>query len=280
MPATFCPDSESWIALAVGNSRLHWAVFLGDRLCQSGRALPPDPQVFLDALPQTWSDWQFLCPFFQQSHPYPELWVASVVPRQTQLWQHYPQATVLERSDVSLPGMYPTLGLDRAIALWSAGKTYGWPVLVIDGGTALTLTGADAAGVFAGGSISPGLGLQLRSLQQGTAGLPLAALPDRLPALWARETDAALQSGTVYGAIAGLIFRIERWWSAYPDTQIILTGGDADVLTAYLQGWHQSVAPLEWLHRLTTEPHAILLGIATLRSQKYAMPCSESKINP
>ncbi len=279
MSAKFCPDSASWIALAVGNSRLHWALFFKDSLQKTCHTLPPEPEVFLNALPQDWSAWQSLCPLFQQVHPYPELWVASVVPSQTQLWQHYPQATLLERSDIPLQGIYPTLGLDRAIALWQAGTAYGWPTLVLDSGTALTFTGADAERVLVGGAISPGLGLKLGSLQTGTAGLPRVTLPSHLPDLWAADTDVALQSGVVYEAIASLIFRIEQWLNVYPGTQLILTGGDADVLTAYLPLWHQQVSPLEWLYRLKTEPHLIFQGIAALRSQKHAIPAYKSKIN-
>ena len=40
--------------------------------------------------------------------------------------------------------MYPTLGIDRALALYSAGSTFRFPVLVIDAGTALRFTGADS----------------------------------------------------------------------------------------------------------------------------------------
>jgi type III pantothenate kinase len=272
MPEKFCPNSALWIALAVGNSRLHWAMFLNNSLQHTCHTLPPEPEVFLNALPQDWSAWQSLSPLFQQVHPYPELWVASVVPLQTQLWRQYPNATLLERSDIPLQGMYPTLGLDRAITLWQAGTAYGWPTLVLDSGTALTLTGADAAGFLVGGAISPGLSLKLRSLQTGTAGLPLATLPLHLPELWARDTDVALQSGVIYEAIANLIFRIEQWLIPYPGSQITLTGGDTDVLMAYLQRWHQQISPLEWLYRLKTAPHLIFEGIAALRSQKSKIP--------
>jgi type III pantothenate kinase len=279
MSAKSGPDSESWIALAVGNSRLHWALFSNDSLQHTCDTLPPDPERFL-ASPQDWSAWQSLCPFFPQMHPFPELWAVSVVPRQTQLWQHYPRATLLERSDIPLQGMYPTLGLDRALALWSAGTTYGWPILIVDSGTALTFTGADATGVLVGGAIAPGLGLKLRSLQAGTAGLPLATLPSHLPELWATDTEKALQSGAVYEAISNLIFRTGQWLNAYPGSPIILTGGDTDLLDNYLQLWHRQISPLEWLDRLQTVPHLMLQGIAALRSQKDTIPPSKSKINP
>jgi type III pantothenate kinase len=255
-------NSDPWIALSVGNSRLHWALFFHDNLQQ----IYHTPHPALD-LPQDWSEWQQLCPFVAQANFYPELWVASVVPSQTQLWQHYPNVTVLERADIPLQGMYPTLGLDRAIALWSAGITYGWPALVIDGGTALTLTGADAEGRLVGGAILPGLGLQLQSLQSKTAELPWVDLPDQLPALWASETKTAMQSGVVYGAIAGLTYRIEQWLVHHPKSQIVLTGGDADVLETYLKLWRQQ-NPLYWIQSLKLDSQRLLHGIAAIRYKK------------
>jgi type III pantothenate kinase len=254
--------SDSWIALSIGNSRLHWALFNQDNLQQ----IDHTPHPTLDP-PQNWSGWQQLCPFVTQENFYPELWVTSVVPSQTQLWQHYPNATILERADIPLQGMYSTFGLDRAITLWSAGIAYGWPVLVIDGGTALTFTGADSEGRLVGGAILPGLRLQLRSLQSQTAELPGVALPAQLPPLWATETETAMQSGVVYGAIAGLTYRIEQWLLEHPKSPIILTGGDADLLETYLKLWHQH-NPLSWIQSLTPDPQLLLQGIAAVRAKK------------
>ena len=53
------------------------------------------------------------------------------------------------------------------------GETGGFPMLVIDAGTALTFTGADANQCLVGGAILPGLRLQLASLGQKTGQLPL-----------------------------------------------------------------------------------------------------------
>jgi type III pantothenate kinase len=271
---------DEWIALAVGNSRLHWAWFRQNHLQQTFHT----PHSHSAAPPQNWAAWQLLCPFLPQDNIYPELWVASVVPSQTQLWQHYPDATILERSHISLPGIYPSLGLDRVLALWSAGITYGWPTLVIDGGTALTLTGADAEGAFVGGAILPGLGLQLRSLQHGTAGLPKVELPAQLPDLWANDTQTAMQSGVVYGAIAALTHRLEQWHSTYPESPVLITGGDTAALTKYLADYLKQRHPQRnssiELHHLIPDPHLIFKGISALRSQRYTALPPNSKINP
>ncbi len=281
MATKHSPNPDEWMALAIGNSRLHWAWFRNNCLQQTFHTPHPNSSV----LPQDWAAWQRLCPFLQQEHLYPELWMASVVPAQTQLWQHYPDAVILERSHIPLPGTYPTLGLDRALAFWSAGMLYGWPVLVIDGGTALTLTGADAEGRFVGGAILPGLGLQLRSLQQNTAALPLVELPIQLPDLWATDTQTAMQSGVVYGAIAALTHRLEQWRSIYPESHLAITGGDTAALSDYLKAdylkqWHEQRNPNTALHHPISDPHLIFKGISALRSQKYTVLHLKSKINP
>jgi type III pantothenate kinase len=256
IPSSSQPDQ--WIALAIGNSRLHWGLFCKTQLQQTCHTPYLNPS-------QNGADWQKIFPFLQLKDPLPELWVASVVPSQTQLWQHYPNVRILERSDIPLQGMYATLGLDRALALWSAGITYGWPTLVIDSGTALTFTGANAEGCLVGGAILPGLGLQLRSLESQTAELPWAELPPQLPALWATETEIAMQSGVVYGAIATLVHRIEQWRTHHLTTQIILTGGDAKSLATYLNAWYQPSHQPDWLLSLSLEPHLLLQGIAAVR---------------
>jgi type III pantothenate kinase len=264
MPSKDHSRSDFWVALMIGNSRLHWAVFAGDDLVQTWHT--PHLQA---TLPQQWSDWLSLSPAFQyfvtlQSATYPELWLASVVPAQTKIWQHYPHANFIQLTDIPLQQMYPTFGLDRAIALWGAGISYGWPILVIDGGTALTLTGADTAQTLIGGAILPGLGLQMRSLHEGTAGLPLVALPTELPTLWAKDTETAIQSGIVRTAISGLNTIIEDWCHNYPNSEIVLTGGDAMALKTYFNQW-QSDHSHQWIHFIKVDAHLVFRGLAALR---------------
>jgi type III pantothenate kinase len=263
--------SDFWVALMIGNSRLHWAVFEGDDLVQTWHT--PHLQA---KLPQQWSDWLSLSPALQyfatlQSTTDPELWLASVVPAQTEIWQHYPHANLIQITDIPLQQMYSTFGLDRAIAVWGAGISYGWPILAIDGGTALTLTGADTAQTLIGGAILPGLGLQMRSLHEGTAGLPLVELPTELPTLWAKDTKTAIQSGIVWTAIAGLNTIIEQWRHSYPNSEIVLTGGDAMTLKTYFNQW-QSSYPNQWIPSTKVDSHLVFRGIAALRKQGSPVP--------
>lgn len=227
-------DHHPWIALSIGNSRLHWFYYQGFHLDQTWDT--PHLATPLPKSPSSWSEWQQHSPAFAD-HPFsltmPELWIVSVVPSQTLFWQTYPQAKVLTPVDIPLQIPYPTFGLDRALAIWTAGTLYQWPVLVIDAGTALTYTGAISASQCLGGAILPGLGLQLRSLQ-ATPELPSVSLPPQLPNRWVLGTPSAIQSGILHTLISGMTDFIQAWLHQYPTSKIVITGGDAATLHRYL----------------------------------------------
>lgn len=151
-PQLYSFRNRLWLGLMLGNSRRHWAKLCGQTVLETWDEDNTEPPPTLkDDLP---------------------LIVASVVCEPTQYWARFPQVRVLTLADIPLNGMYSTLGIDRALAVLGAGTQYGWPILVIDAGTALTFTAADADQRLVGGAILPGLGLQRSSLAQKTATLP------------------------------------------------------------------------------------------------------------
>ncbi|MBW4582142.1 MAG: pantothenate kinase [Tildeniella nuda ZEHNDER 1965/U140] len=245
-------SSEQWFALSIGNSRLHWAQFMGrdmQRTWDTPHLSETDVQ-------------QLLATRFIQK---PSLYIASVVPQQSQLWQEYPSAHVITLEQVPLQGLYPTLGIDRALAVWGAIATVGSPVLVIDAGTALTFTGA-AGDRLVGGAILPGLGLQFHTLNQATAALPdvgaaSLAVQHLLPPRWATNTADAIASGILYTLLAGLQAFIDDWWQQFPASKVMLRGGDSDRLYSYLTAHAPALA-----RRVTVEPHLIFWGMRKVRS--------------
>ena len=247
-------SSEQWLALSIGNSRLHWAQFTGNDL-QRTWDTPHLSHGEVQAL---------LATLFTQR---PSLYLASVVPQQRQLWQAYPAAHVITLEQVPLQGLYPTLGIDRALAVWGAIDTVGSPVLVIDAGTALTFTGA-ASDRLMGGAILPGLGLQFHTLNQATAALPdvsatTLASPQPLPPRWALNTTDAIASGILYTLLAGLHAFVADWWQQFPDSKILLRGGDRDRLHSYLTTYAPTLAS-----QITIEPHLIFWGMRRVRREE------------
>ena len=201
----------------IGNSHLHWAEFQNNQIRQTWHTphntAPENLFSLLGKIP---------------------LVLASVVPSQTGHWLTY-QPQLLTLKDIPLQNLYPTLGIDRALAVLGAGVTYGFPCLVIDGGTALTLTAVDDQRRLVGGAILPGLGLQLQSLGDRTAALPQLQLPKTLPSRWASSTPEAILSGVIYTTLAGLNDYINDWLAQFPNSTVLLTGGDGEFLQQGLQ---------------------------------------------
>ena len=247
----------------IGNSRLHWAWFVGATLNAAWDTQHLSAPT-VKQLIQRWASGvmpEDLLPgvlIAQESDKATKLplYIASVVPSQTELWQAYPASQVITLDQVPLLELYPTLGIDRALAMFGAGERLGYPVLVIDAGTALTLTGVDVQKRLRGGAILPGLGLQLQSLARRTAALPAIQLPNHLPQRWAMQTPMAIESGVIYTVLAGIRDFIEDWQSRFPDSSVAITGGDAPLLLTYFREQYPETAS-----HLIADPHLIFWGI-------------------
>ncbi len=275
--------TEIGIALAIGNSHLHWALFNGQTLQETwdtkhlsvdalfqlsedertkflvqtaiGPIEQKIEQKYAQKLLSLATNPKFADPGTNQLVILP-LVLASVVPDQTALWQSYPDVRIITLDQLPIGGLYPTLGIDRALTLLGAGIQLGWPVLVIDAGTALTFTGADVNRRLVGGAILPGLGLQLSSLGEKTAGLPIVTLPYNLPQRWVKDTETAITSGVVHGVVAAVNDFIQDWLRLFPNSKIAVTGGDHTLLLTYLASTFPDTAAA-----VITTPEAIFWGI-------------------
>ncbi|GAA6619256.1 pantothenate kinase [Scytonema sp. NUACC26] len=253
-------DSTLWLALMIGNSRLHWAWLTDTRIYAWDTDHLPPKVIHQLSNCKTLED--FITHFPSSPSPplsptsVPSLLLASVVPSQTELWLSYPNVRAIALDQIPLQGLYPTLGIDRALALLGAGENWGFPMLVIDAGTALTFTGADANKRLVGGAILPGLNLQLTTLAQKTGQLPIVEVQEQLPQRFALKTEEAIQSGVIYTLIAGIKDFVEAWWRDYPLGKIVMTGGDRTLLIKYLQAQFPEIAP-----RFYVEKNLIFWGM-------------------
>lgn len=230
--------SSDWLAVIIGNSRYHWAYFHQQELQQSW-----DSEAGI--IPPEWEELP--------------LYLVSVVEAKNLLFQRHIDLRIIKLEDIPLKGIYSTMGVDRALALWGAINNWGYPCLVIDGGTALTLTAANNQGEFSGGAILPGLRLQLESLATSTASLPRVHLSSQLPLLWAKSTPEAIQSGVIYTVIQGIRYFLVNWWEQFPKSPVIFTGGDGEILSKYLIELNTAKADL-----LYFEPKLIFWGLKTI----------------
>lgn len=158
------------------------------------------------------------------------LLLASVVPEQTAYWRDYSYLQKLTLGDIPLKNLYPSLGCDRALALYGAAEMMGYPCLLIDGGTALTFSAVNPSREFVGGAILPGIRLQAVSLETGTAGLKTVDFLGKQPERWAQSTDSAIRSGILHSLSAGVDSFIAHWRAKYDNSAIVFTGGDGQLL--------------------------------------------------
>ena len=228
--------SLDWLCLSIGNSRLHWAWFQARKLQLSWNSQYLTKSVVNNTIPSE----IFPAPLLKDKLSQLPVCLASVVPEQTKLWQDYTPLQQINLADIPLQGVYPTMGVDRALAVWGAGKTYGFPCLVIDSGTALTFTGVDDGQKLVGGAITPGLSLQLKSLASHTAALPIVNLTPSLPHRWALNTTQAIESGIVYTVLAGINSFIIDWTDKFPQSTVVVTGGDTLLLGKYWNAYQQT----------------------------------------
>lgn len=102
------------LALIIGNSRVHWGLFIDKTLYLTGNTFHPSASI-IQQLAQfpTLDNWLRVISLpgdifpISPDYPVPVIF-ASVVPQQTALWQIYPYLRLITLADVPLQRMYPT----------------------------------------------------------------------------------------------------------------------------------------------------------------------------
>jgi type III pantothenate kinase len=223
------------IVVDVGNSRVKWGYCLGGSVAVAAS--------FPHSVPRVWERQLELW-----NLPGPLVWmVTGVSPkRRDELI-----AWVQDRGDrVALlddPQKLPLLvgverpervGIDRLLAAVAVKDRIkrSVPIIIIDAGTAVTVDRVNAAGVFEGGAIMPGLRLMAHSLHDYTALLPRVEVND-VPAVPGRDTEAAMHAGifwSVAGGIKALVRLMSAGEGASRHREVFLTGGDAELLSSVM----------------------------------------------
>ncbi len=118
-------------------------------------------------------------------------------------------------------------GADLIAAAAGALRLYEPPIIIIEMGTATTISVINASGSFIGGTICPGVALGLAALSSGASQLPNISLeaPERVIGT---NTVDSMRSGAVLGAAAmldGMIGRMEEELGC--TAQVVATGDTA-----------------------------------------------------
>ncbi|MDF9867395.1 type III pantothenate kinase [Bacilli bacterium PM5-3] len=118
-----------------------------------------------------------------------------------------------------------TLAPDILVGIVGAKQKYGQNCLVIDLGTATTMTILNNNNEYIGGIVYPGLKISANALASNAALLP--AIDLEIPNhVICKETIQAMQAGLMYGyasMLDGMIERLEKEYGS--ELKIILTGG-------------------------------------------------------
>ena len=145
------------------------------------------------------------------------------------------------------------LGADRIANAAGAYIMYNSPIIVVDFGTATSFDIVNKNGEFVGGIISPGINLQLKTLNKFTSKLPRIDAAESPKAIGTNTVDAIL-SGVMRGCAAmidGLVKECEN--ELGERATIVGTGGYVTIISKYLKRQFDIINPtltLEGLRHL------------------------------
>ena len=148
-----------------------------------------------------------------------------------------------------------TVGSDLIVAAVAAVDRYEGPIIIVDMGTATTITVVDRAGSYIGGVILPGVNVALNSLVSNTAQLPRINL-DIPKRVIGKNTIECMRNGIMYGnaaTIDGIIDRMEA--ELGEKATLIATGGMARFITPLCN------------HKIIYDPDLLIRGLLILYRQ-------------
>ena len=122
------------------------------------------------------------------------------------------------------------LGIDRlcnVAGMYAQRSSENRHALSIDIGTCLKFDLLDGVRGYLGGSISPGVSMQLKALNEYTANLPLLEFPKETTSLYGNTTELSILSGVIGNLKGEIAWRIAQYELEFPNLNIYVSGGDA-----------------------------------------------------
>lgn len=145
-----------------------------------------------------------------------------------------------------------SLGADMVVGAVAALHKYEPPMILIDMGTATTVSVLDKKGAFLGGAILAGVNVSMGALSSGTSQLPKIDLSNPVKVIGS-NTEDCMKSGAVYGTacmIDGIIDRMEA--ELGEKTTVVATGGLAQVIIPHCT------------HEIILEDDLLMLGLGVI----------------
>lgn len=122
------------------------------------------------------------------------------------------------------------IGADRIVNAVGAIKQYGYPLIIIDFGTATTYCYIDETASYVGGAIIPGIKISLDALYEKAAKLPRVEI-EYTEKVIGSSTVEAIKSGVLHGFVGqvdAVVRKIKEESNTNP--KVIATGGLANLI--------------------------------------------------
>lgn len=156
------------------------------------------------------------------------------------------------------------LGSDIVADNVAALDVYGGPVIVIDMGTATTISASSADHTFLGCAIMPGVTTSLNALTQKAALLQEISYDAPGPVIGTNTADC-MRSGIIYGSASMIDGMIERFFSELGEkAHVIATGGHARHIVPFCKS------------DITYDPNLLLTGLYLLYQKNT--PAGEDRV--
>ena len=150
-----------------------------------------------------------------------------------------------------------TVAGDLVVGAVAAIEHYGTPVIVMDLGTATTITLIDSGRGFRGGAILPGVRLSYAALSAGASLLPEISIEAPARCISTNTVDC-MRSGAVYGTAAMLDGMIDRMEEELGEPcALVATGGLASSITPYCR------------REIVCDDHLLLKGLKVLWEKNH-----------
>lgn len=145
-----------------------------------------------------------------------------------------------------------SLGSDIVAASVAAMAEFPLPVIVIDMGTATTITVVDRNGNYIGGAFAPGVNISMNALSSGTSLLQKVNIEAPKKCINTMTTES-MQSGAVYGTASMLDGMIDRFEEEIGETcSYVATGGLAERIVCHCK------------HNVVFDENLLLKGLAII----------------
>lgn len=143
-----------------------------------------------------------------------------------------------------------TIAADLVATAVAAKNEYHLPCVIIDMGTATTVTVVDAKGRYIGGAIMPGVRLSMRALASGTSLLPNIEIVPPSKTIASNTTDC-MKSGIIYGSAGALDGILDHYIEELGGSvgSIVATGGLASTICPMCR------------HEITLDDNLLLKGL-------------------